>query len=32
MEDGIGFDLMFSPVTCLRKQLPAMALKIANMI
>ncbi len=32
MEEGIGFDLMFSPVTCLRKQLPAMALKIANMI
>ena len=32
MEEGIGFDLMFSPVTCLRKPLPAMALKVANMI
>jgi len=32
MEEGIGFDLMFSPVTCLRKQLTGMALKVANMI
>lgn len=32
MEDGIGFDLMFSPVTCLRKPLTGMALKVANMI
>jgi LacI family transcriptional regulator len=32
MEEGIGFDLLFSPVTCLRKPLTAMALKVANMI
>lgn len=32
MEEGPGFELMFSPVTCLRKPLPAMALKVANML
>ncbi len=32
MEDGIGFDLMYSPVTSLRKPYSAMALKLANMI
>jgi DNA-binding LacI/PurR family transcriptional regulator len=32
MEEGAGFDLMFSPVTCLRKPLPGMAIKVANMI
>lgn len=32
MEEGIGFDLMFSPVTCLRKPLSGMALKVSNMI
>lgn len=32
MEEGIGFDLLFSPVTCLRKPLTTMALKVANMI
>lgn len=32
MEEGPGFDLMYSPVTCLRKPLPAMALKVANML
>jgi LacI family transcriptional regulator len=32
MEDGIGFDLMLSPVTSLRKPLPGMAIKVANMI
>jgi LacI family transcriptional regulator len=32
MEEGIGFDLMFSPVTCLRKPLSSMAVKIVNMI
>jgi DNA-binding LacI/PurR family transcriptional regulator len=32
MEEGIGFDLMLSPVTCLRKPLPGMAIKVANMI
>lgn len=32
MEEGVGFDLMFSPVTCLRKPLTGMALKVANMI
>ncbi|HUX95532.1 MAG TPA: LacI family DNA-binding transcriptional regulator [Bacteroidales bacterium] len=32
MEEGIGFDLMFSPVTALKKQLAGMSVKIANMI
>jgi len=32
MEEGIGFDLMYSPVTCLRKPMTGMALKVANMI
>jgi LacI family transcriptional regulator len=32
MEEGIGFDLLFSPVTCLRKPLTTIALKVANMI
>jgi LacI family transcriptional regulator len=32
MEDGIGFDLMFSPVTSLKKQLSGMAVKVANMM
>jgi LacI family transcriptional regulator len=32
MEEGIGFDLMFSPVTCLRKPLSGMSTKVANMI
>lgn len=32
MEEGIGFDLMFSPVTCLRKPLPGISAKVANMI
>jgi LacI family transcriptional regulator len=32
MEEGIGFDLMFSPVTCLRKPLSALSTKVANMI
>jgi DNA-binding LacI/PurR family transcriptional regulator len=32
MEEGIGFDLLYSPVTCLRKPMTGMALKIANMI
>lgn len=32
MEEGTGFDLMFSPVTCLRRPLTGMALKVANMI
>jgi LacI family transcriptional regulator len=32
MEEGTGFDLMYSPVTCLRKPLTGMALKVANMI
>ena len=32
MEEGIGFDLMFSPVTCLRKPLSGMSIKVANMI
>jgi LacI family transcriptional regulator len=32
MEEGTGFDLMFSPVTCLRKPLANMSVKVANMI
>jgi LacI family transcriptional regulator len=32
MEEGIGFDLMFSPVTCLRKPLSGLSIKVANMI
>jgi len=32
MEEGTGFDLMFSPVTCLRRPLAGMATKVANMI
>jgi DNA-binding LacI/PurR family transcriptional regulator len=32
MEEGAGFDHLVSPITCLRKPLPAMAIKAANMI
>jgi DNA-binding LacI/PurR family transcriptional regulator len=32
MEEGAGFDLMFSPITCLRKPFPGIAIKVANMI
>jgi len=32
MEEGAGFDLMFSPVTCLRKPLSGISIKVANMI
>jgi DNA-binding LacI/PurR family transcriptional regulator len=32
MEEGTGFDLMFSPVTCLRKPLANMSVKVVNMI
>jgi LacI family transcriptional regulator len=32
MEEGPGFDLMFTPVTCLRRPLAAMAIKSANML
>jgi len=32
MEEGEGFDLMYSPVTCLRKPFSVMATKVANMI
>jgi LacI family transcriptional regulator len=32
MEEGIGFDLMYTPVTCLRKPLSNMSVKIANII
>ncbi|MCX6333156.1 MAG: LacI family DNA-binding transcriptional regulator [Bacteroidia bacterium] len=31
-EEGIGFDIMYSPVTCLRKPFPSMATKVANMV
>ena len=32
MEEGIGFDLMFSPVTSLKKQIAGMAVKVTNMM
>ena len=32
MEEGVGFDLMFSPVTCLRKPLANISVKVVNMI
>jgi LacI family transcriptional regulator len=32
IEEGTGFDLLVSPITCLRLPLPAMATKVANMI
>jgi DNA-binding LacI/PurR family transcriptional regulator len=32
MEEGTGFDLLYSPVTCLRKPLAGIAMKSANMI
>jgi LacI family transcriptional regulator len=31
-EEGVGFDILYSPVTCLRKPLPAIATKVANMV
>ena len=30
MEEGIGFDLMYTPVTCLRKPFSSLAVKVAN--
>jgi LacI family transcriptional regulator len=32
MEEGTGFDLLYSPVTCLKKPYAAMASKVANML
>jgi DNA-binding LacI/PurR family transcriptional regulator len=32
MEEGPGFDTLNSPVTCIRKPLPGMAIKAANML
>jgi LacI family transcriptional regulator len=32
MEEGTGFDLMYTPVTCLRKPLSGMSVKVANMM
>jgi len=32
MEDGIGFDLLSTPITRLRKPLAAMSLKVANIV
>jgi DNA-binding LacI/PurR family transcriptional regulator len=32
LEEGTGFDLIQSPVTCLRKPVAGMALKVANML
>ena len=32
MEEGIGFNLLHSPVTSLKKPFPGLALKVANMI
>jgi len=31
-EESIGLDLLYSPVTCLKKPFPAMATKVANMV
>ena len=32
MEEGTGFDLMYSPITSLRKPLSTISTKVANMI
>lgn len=32
LEEGIGFDMIQSPVTCLRKPVAGMAIKVANML
>ena len=32
MEDGVGFDLMFTPVTSLKTPFPGLSIKAANMI
>jgi LacI family transcriptional regulator len=32
MEEGVGFDLLYSPVTCLRKPLANLSVKAVNMI
>jgi LacI family transcriptional regulator len=32
MEEGVGFDLMYSPVTCLRKPMANISVKVVNMI
>jgi LacI family transcriptional regulator len=32
MEEGLGFDLLYSPVTCLRKPLANLSVKVVNMI
>ena len=32
MEEGLGFDLINPPVTCIRKPISGMAIKVANMI
>ena len=32
LEEGIGFNLLHSPVTCLKRPLSGLALKVANMI
>ena len=32
MEEGVGFDLIYSPVTCLRKPLANLSVKVVNMI
>jgi LacI family transcriptional regulator len=32
MEEGTGFDLMFSPITCLRKPISGISVKVANII
>jgi len=31
-EEGAGFDILYTPVTCLRKPLSSMAVKVVNMI
>ena len=32
MEEGLGFDLAYSPITCLRKPLANLSVKVVNMI
>jgi DNA-binding LacI/PurR family transcriptional regulator len=31
-EEGIGFDIMYSPVTCIKRPFASMATKVANMV
>jgi len=31
-EEGIGFDILYSPVTCIKRPFSSMAIKVANMV